>query len=245
MKKRAAITLALLLLLALAAAFALWCAVFYRADDTARAALVSDAAVSVARTDYGWFFDGPGEDAALIFYPGAKVEETAYAPLLRQLAERGVDVCLVKMPLRLAVFGADRAGAVMAEHSCARWYIGGHSLGGAVAANYASSHPGGLEGLVLLAAYPTHPLEGALLQISLYGSEDGVLDRARLEAGRRYAPARSEELVIEGGNHAGFGSYGPQRGDGAALIPPAEQWAQAADFIADLIVPELALVPAA
>ena len=233
MKKPAAILLASLLLVL--AAFALYCAVYYHADGTALEALASDAAVRVEQRDYGWLFDGPGEDAALIFYPGGKVEETAYAPLLRQLAERGVDVCLVRMPLRLAVFGADRADSVMAEHAYARWYIGGHSLGGAVAANYASSHPGALEGLVLLAAYPTHPLDGTAEEISLYGSEDGVLDRARLEAGRQYAPARSEELVIEGGNHAQFGSYGPQRGDGEAAIPPAEQWAQAAAFIASEI----------
>ena len=230
MKKPAAILLASLLLVL--AAFALYGAVYYHADETALEALASDAAVRVERTDYGWLFDGPGEDAALIFYPGGKVKETAYAPLLRQLAEKGVDACLVRMPLRLAVFGADRADSVMAQHAYARWYIGGHSLGGAVAANYASSHPGGLEGLVLLAAYPTHPLDGTAEEISLYGSEDGVLDRARLEAGRQYAPARSEELVIEGGNHAQFGSYGPQRGDGEAAIPPAEQWAQAAAFIA-------------
>ena len=217
---------------ALLAGAALYCAVYYHADETALAALGSGGSVSVARTDYGWLFDGPGEDAALIFYPGAKVEETAYAPLLRQLAERGVDVCLVKMPLRLALLGMDRAGTVMAEHDYARWYIGGHSLGGAVAANYASAHPGELDGLVLLAAYPTHPLGGTGTEISLYGSEDGVLDRDRLEAGRQYAPERSEELVIEGGNHAQFGSYGSQRGDGEASIPPAEQWAQAADFIA-------------
>ena len=233
MKKPAAILLASLLLVL--AAFALYCAVYYHADGTALEALASDAAVRVEQRDYGWLFDGPGEDAALIFYPGGKVEETAYAPLLRQLAERGVDVCLVRMPLRLAVFGTDRADSVMAEHAYARWYIGGHSLGGAVAANYASSHPGALEGLVLLAAYPTHPLDGTAEEISLYGSEDGVLDRARLEAGRQYAPARSEELVIEGGNHAQFGSYGPQRGDGEAAIPPAEQWAQAAAFIASEI----------
>ena len=219
-------------LLALIAGAALYCAVYYHADETALAALASDGSVSVTRTDYGWRFDGPGEDAALIFYPGAKVEETAYAPLLRRLAERGVDVCLVRMPLRLAVLGADRAETVMAEENYARRYIGGHSLGGAVAANYASAHPGEFEGLVLLAAYPTHPLDGTGTEISLYGSEDGVLDRARLEAGRQFAPARSEELLIEGGNHAQFGSYGSQRGDGVASIPPEEQWAQAAEFIA-------------
>lgn len=125
-----------------------------------------------------------------------------------------------------------RAAAVMAEHDYARWYLGGHSLGGAVAANYAAAEPEGLEGLVLLSAYPTKPLAPELRELSLYGTEDGVLSLARLEQGRQFAPPESEELVIEGGNHAQFGSYGAQRGDGAATIAPEEQWTQAASFIA-------------
>ena len=53
---------------------------YYRADVAAEEALVSDGNVSVERTGYGWYFDGPGEESALVFYPGGKVEETAYAP---------------------------------------------------------------------------------------------------------------------------------------------------------------------
>ena len=216
----------------LAAAFAVWAAGYYRADDKALAALAPGGTVSVARTDYGWLFDGPGTDAALIFYPGARVEETAYAPLLRRLAEKGTDVCLLRAPLHLAFFDMDRAESVRREYDYARCYVGGHSLGGACAAICASRHPGDFAGVVLLAAYPTKTLDGDMTELTLYGTEDGVLDRARLEEGRQYAPDRSAELVIEGGNHAQFGSYGRQRGDGEAAIPPEEQWAQAADFIA-------------
>lgn len=216
----------------LAAGFLIYSAVYYRADERALAALVSDGTVRVERTDYGYFFDGPGEDAALIFYPGAKVEETAYAPLMRALAERGVDVCLLRMPLHMAFFAMDRAEDVLEEHDYERWYVGGHSLGGAVAAICASKHPDDFDGVVLCAAYPTKPLDEEQIELSVYGSEDGVLDRGRLEEGRRFAPGESEELVIDGGNHAQFGSYGTQRGDGEASIPPEEQWERAADFIA-------------
>ena len=113
---------------------------YYHADRTALAALDSDDIVSVSKTEYGWFFDGPSEKDMLIFYPGGKVEETAYAPLLHLLAEQGMDICLVKMPFRLAVLGADKADQVMAQHDYARWYIGGHSLGGVMAADYAAAH---------------------------------------------------------------------------------------------------------
>lgn len=97
--------------------------------NSAYAALKSDDTVTVTQTAYGWFFDGPSETDALIFYPGGKVEETAYAPLLHALAERGMDCCLVSMPFRLAVFGVNKADQVMAQYDYAHWYIGGHSLG--------------------------------------------------------------------------------------------------------------------
>ena len=228
MRKRLWIPLALLCLCA--AAFLLFALDYYRADASAEAALRSDALVRVERTEHGWFFDGPERDDALIFYPGAKVEAAAYAPLLRRVAAGGTDVFLVEMPLRFAFLGMDRAEEVMAEHDYARWAIGGHSLGGAVAANYVSAHPGVFDALVLCAAYPTKPL-GELREISLSGSEDGVLNRAKLEAGRAFAPPESAELVIEGGNHARFGSYGEQRGDGEASISAEEQQTIAAAFI--------------
>lgn len=226
----------------LAAGFLLYAAVYYRADQTALDALCSDERVQISRTDYGWFFDGPAEDRALIFYPGGKVEETAYAPLLRMLAEQGTDVCLVKMPLRLAVLAPGRAELVLAEHDYETWYIGGHSLGGTIAASYAAEHPGAFRGLALLAAYPIRPLDPELHVLSVYGSEDGVLSRERLAEGEQYFPENVLILEIPGGNHAQFGSYGPQRGDGQALIRPEEQWAETAALLAET-APALASGP--
>ena len=85
---------------------------YCRAGDKALGALEPDS-VSVERAEYGWFFDGPADDRCLIFYPGAKVDETAYAPLLRTLAASGVDCFAVKMPLGYAFLGVNRAKKLM------------------------------------------------------------------------------------------------------------------------------------
>ena len=90
--------------------------VFYRADQTAIDALSSDELVNISQTDYGWFFDGPSEENAIIFYPGGKVEEVAYAPMLHALASQGVDVMLVSMPARLAILDVDAADEVLTQY---------------------------------------------------------------------------------------------------------------------------------
>ena len=228
---RKKLIVALAAVCALLGAFLAYTGIYYRADDTALAALQSDGAVQVAREDWGWLFDGPAAEPALIFYPGAKVEATAYAPMLRLLAARGMDVCLVEMPFRLAIFGVNAADGVMRQCAHERWYVGGHSLGGAMAADYAARHGDALEGLVLFGAYPARPLPDGIALLSLRGSEDGVLNPAKLEKGWDYAPEATVEKVIEGGNHAQFGNYGAQKGDGEAAIPAAAQQDMAVDFI--------------
>ena len=152
--KRAAMAAAVLLVV-LAVFWGIYVNTYYHADESAGAFLVSDEQVRVEKTEYGWFLDGPSEENALIFYPGAKVEETAYAPILHRFAEEGMDVCLVKMPFRLAFFGISKASDVMAQYEYENWYIGGHSLGGAMSAVYAADHGDELKGIVLLAAYAT------------------------------------------------------------------------------------------
>ncbi len=224
-------TITALILLALIAAFFAYTASYARADQSALDALGSDQTVSVSQTEYGYLFDGPSTDSALIFYPGGKVDERAYAQLLRQIAAHGIDVCLVKMPFHLAVFGMNRADQVMETESYQTWYIGGHSLGGAMAANYAAGHASSLRGLILLAAYPTKPLSDDLSLLSIYGTEDGVLQMKAYENGKQYWPSDAQELAIAGGNHAQFGNYGPQSGDGAAKISAAEQQKETVEHI--------------
>ena len=231
MKKAVKWFIPVFIILLLAGSFLVYAGIFYHADATALAALESDDAVSVTPASYGWFFDGPSAEDVLIFYPGAKVEETAYAPLLHELAGKGMDVCLVKMPFRFAFFGTDKADAVIRMYDYEHCYIGGHSLGGAMAAEFAAGHSDQLTGLILLAAFPTKQISDELLEISIYGSEDRVLNMAKIEAGRALAPADYFEYRIEGGNHAQFGNYGVQKGDGAAAITGPEQQQSTVDFI--------------
>ena len=188
--------------------------------------------VSVTEMSDGLYLDGPGDNAAMIFYPGAKVEYTAYLPLLSDLAEQGIDCFLIKMPCNLAFFGQNKAKKIMDSYEYDYWYLSGHSLGGAMAASYASGHLESLNGLVLLAAYPTKSLKSDSFSVlSLYGSEDGVLNMEKMEEGKAYMPVDYAEVCIEGGNHAQFGNYGEQKGDHVADISREEQQAQTVEAI--------------
>lgn len=179
--------------------------------------------------DYIVYGDTAGS-CGFVFYPGAKVEETAYAPILDELAEAGICCVVVKMPYHLAVLDADAAKRVMQDFpDVKQWYIGGHSLGGAMAAGYAAKHESAFAGLILLAAYPTDALQD-LPVLSIYGSEDTVLNHEKYVDSISLAKHLTER-VIEGGNHAGFGNYGAQEGDGEAEISDEEQWQETVDYI--------------
>ena len=229
----------LLLLVILAAVLAVGVYVndYYPAGPGALAALESDETVTVERNDDAVVFRPAEPQAGLIFYPGGKVEHTAYAPLLRQLAERGVLCVLPEMPLRLAVLDADAAADIPEQFPQVEdWYLGGHSLGGAMAAGYAADHAEHYEGLLLLAAYSTKDLSDTELRVlSLYGSEDGVLDWENYEKYRSNLPADAVEQVIDGGCHACFGSYGPQKGDGVPTITEEQQLRITAEAILTLM----------
>lgn len=214
----------------------------YHADETAQKALLSDDAVEVTKTDYGWFMDGPSEKDALIFYPGARVEVASYAPILHDVAAAGMDVFLMDMPYDLALLVPDKADEVISLYSYENRYIGGHSLGGCVAADYASKHADEVEGVIFLASYPAKAMDDRLKCISIYGSDDGVLNWSRMTKAGRYLPKNTEKYVIEGGNHGQFGNYGQQFGDKEATISDKEQQKQAAERIIEW-VSDQAVIP--
>lgn len=221
--------------MALVGTFLVYTSFYYHADEVALAALVSDERVTVEETEYGWRFDGSSDEVALVFYPGGKVEPSAYAPLLHLLASRGVDACLVRMPFNLAFFDIGAAGRLREAYDYERWYVGGHSLGGVAAAIYAADHADAVEGLVLCAAYPTRQLADSLTVVSVYGSRDAILNLSSLEKGLAKVPGRLVRHAIEDGNHAQFGSYGPQDGDGEPTISAEEQRSEAVEVIVDAI----------
>ncbi len=213
---------------------------YYRADEVAVAAMAYQADDVQIEQDGNvtWFI--PREPTAgLIFYPGGKVEHTAYAPLLQACTEKGLLCALVRMPGNLAVLDANAADGLQEKHpEVTTWYIAGHSLGGAMAANYVAAHLEDFNGLILLAAYSTKDLTQTPLQVlSVYGSEDGVMNREAYKKNWANLPADTTEVILEGGCHAQFGSYGAQDGDGTPTISSEEQIRQTADAIAAFAVP--------
>ncbi len=206
----------------------------YNAGNTAHRALIGDSKVSVsAQKNEAIIFSPEEPRAGLIFYPGGKVEYEAYAPLMHALAENGFLCILLHMPLNLAVLDPNAAEGYPEQYpeiDC--WYIGGHSLGGAMAANYVKKHTDEYDGLILLAAYSTADLSGSDLDVlCIYGSNDGVLNLEKYEACKKNLPEDFTEEVIDGGCHAFFGNYGAQKGDGVPAITNDEQIQTTVDFI--------------
>lgn len=283
----------LVILIAIACALALgihvYASDYYHALPEATNAEESAGSVQVQKVDNGDVTFVPADGtvtAALVFYPGGKVEADAYAPLLARLAEKNVACVLVRMPENLAVLAPNRADrgrteleqaisgqAAGADASSSRaadsdgtevtdtsdsdedssngrqatnpnnaqaedsndipWIMAGHSLGGAMAASYAAGHTETYQGLVLLAAYSTADLtQSGLRVLSIYGSNDGVLDRDTYRTDFANLPQGTTEYVIDGGIHSYFGMYGHQDGDGDATITNDEQLDLTADAIA-------------
>ncbi len=242
MKKRTKVILAVCLtfLFLLGIGGYAYVADYYHADEAALAAMayLTDDVQIKEDGNVTWFI--PQEPiAGLIFYPGGKVEHTAYAPLLRACAEQGFLCALVWMPDNLAVLDANAADGLPEKYpKITTWYIAGHSLGGAMAANYAAAHSDDYSGLILLAAYSTKNLTQTPLRVlSIYGSEDGVMDRDAYKKNWANLPADTTEVILEGGCHAQFGSYGFQDGDGTPTISGEEQIRQTAEAIATFAVP--------
>lgn len=216
----------LLAMLLLAAGFFWYVSDYYRAEDAALDVLASGENIEV-QGSLTILSPSYPTDTAIIFYPGAKVEAAAYLPLLNQLRQTGLTCILVEMPFYLAIFDVNAAEDVMAQFpDIQHWYIAGHSMGGAMASQFASEHPDEVDGLILLGAYlygDYPPADTLTVYGSLNQSVEDEIDY-------------TENVVeIQGGNHAQFGNYGPQEGDLPATISAEEQQAQTVEAISDFI----------
>ena len=225
-KVSAIVSAAVLALVIIVGACAVYVGDYYRADQGAIESFTPMNSVSVKTLDDGTLVFSPGNTTAgFIFYPGGKVEHTAYQPFMAACAQRGILCILVKMPFNLAVLDMDAAEGIHAQYpEIEDWYIGGHSLGGSMAASYLASHPEDYEGLILLGSYSTADLsESGLDVLSVYGSEDMVINRVKYDECKSNLPEGFTEIVIDGGCHAYFGMYGAQEGDGIPRITNEEQ----------------------
>ena len=204
----------------------------------AQAATPSDEGVSVSTEPWLTFTPAEPSGTGLIFYPGGRVEPESYAPPLQAIASDGYITIVPDMPFGLAVLAPDTADEIIeAFPDIERWVIGGHSLGGAMAAQYTAENEG-IDGLALWAAYPPADVDLSAAPIaatSIYASEDGLTSLVEIEASRAQLPPDTVFIEIDGGNHAGFGSYGEQDGDGVATIDPEEQQAQVVAATVELL----------
>lgn len=193
-----------------------------------------------ARVERGWYVFEPREQpaAGFIFYPGGLVDPAAYAPLMQRLSDGGVRAVIVPMPLDLAIFGQKRARDVIAAYpEIDTWVIGGHSLGGAMAAEFVKRGTDDIDGIAFLASYSAKSTDLSAMPIkavSIYGTEDGVAGDVFEESLQRL-PRGTATVVIEGGNHAQFGDYGPQEGDGTAAVSRDRQQQLTAEAILRLV----------
>lgn len=172
-----------------------------------------------------------------IFYPGAKVEHEAYLPLMEACAAEGILCVLVEMPMYFPLMNAAAADGIPDMYpQIERWYIGGHSLGGYAASDYVSRHEDDYAGLILLASYSGVDLTGSNLSVlSIYGSEDQIMNRGRYEEGKTNLPAGYTEIIIEDGCHAYFGMYDGQDGSESLSVTNEEQLYITASAIADFV----------
>lgn len=225
---------------ALGLGFVVWASDSLQPMPVALVALQSDSQVQVQTEPWLEFRPiNESPSVGVIFYPGGKVDPRAYAPPMHQIAAQGYLAVIVPMPLNLAVLAPGKASQVMAAYpEIMDWIIGGHSLGGAMAANFVKQNPTLLDGLFFWAAYPASgdDLSQETINVaSVSGSLDGLATPDKIEASRVLLPADTIWIPIEGGNHAQFGWYGDQPGDNPAEISRAEQQKIAIQAVLDLL----------
>lgn len=203
--------------------------VYYKADETALAILEENENITIIDN---LLILSPDEETdngiGIMFYPGAKVESTAYLPILDKLRDEGFTCVLIEMPFNMAIFNVDAGDDVFELNlDIESWYIMGHSMGGSLATSYAADNQDKLDGAILLGAYiyGDYPAEDAL---TIYGTFN-----SNLEEKMDYT---ENIVIIDGGNHAQFGNYGKQDGDPDATITADEQQNIAVDAIVEFIL---------
>jgi MFS transporter, DHA1 family, tetracycline resistance protein len=221
----------LFVVMALVIVFVAWGSTPPRPMPEALSALQSDAQVKVTAGQWLTFEPvGEAPTTGLILYPGGRVDYRSYAPAAHAIAAQGYLVIITRAPLNLAVLHPGAASDVIRAYpGIQHWAIGGHSLGGTMAANFANSHPGAVQALILWASYPASSDDlstSDLKVISISGTLDGLSTPVKIEASRALLPADTTWVAIRGGDHAQFGWYGDQAGDNPATISREEQQAQ-------------------
>ena len=238
-KKRLILLILLLVVVVAVAGFSYYVSDYYHADSNATEALSSNNGYSVVNNSESITFTPTNNKTTtgIIFYPGAKVQPEAYSVIASKLAQNGYTTIIVKMPFNLAIFGVDRANNVINQHNDIQtWVIGGHSLGGVFASDFAVKNQDKIKGVIYLAAYPnTNASNASFKALSIRGSLDGLATQDQITKNLDKFPKNTTFITIDGGNHYNFGDYGGQSGDNNSTITRQEQQNQTVIAIINFI----------
>lgn len=166
-------------------------------------------------------------DTGIVLYPGALVEPLSYAYYANELSKQGYLVAIPEVTFNLSIMDNEKASEFINEHEeIDSWYVAGHSMGGVSATAYANNHKDQVDGVILLASYPSTSTDLSMTELnvlSIYAENDGLSTEDKIQAKVEYLPSETTYVEIEGGNHAQFGMYGEQSGDGEATVSTIEQ----------------------
>ena len=236
MKKKIIITISVILGIILGGSL-VWSSKSYKPNELAIQALNSDKKIEVKNDKFISFTpQNQKVEKGFIFYPGAGVEPEAYAPICREIALKGYEVVIAKMPLNLAILSPNKADKIISSYNNIKtWAIGGHSLGGVMASKYASNHDD-IKAVAFYASYPSNDeLKDLDLEVlSLYGEKDGVLNKGNLAKSKENLPSDAKFIEIKG-DHSQFGDYGLQNGDEKASITEEKQFETTANYTIEVL----------
>jgi hypothetical protein len=232
------VTIVIVTVLVLAAVgFLFWTHLTLRGERAAALDAWRDPAIAITSTDAAIVMEPTGANSGtgLVFVPGARVDPYAYLYKLSGIVESGVTVVITKPVLGLALFDTRplktfTAAAPGVDH----WFVGGHSLGGVRACLMAQGSDA--SGLVLFGSYCANDLSRSGLSVlSIAGSEDGLSTESKIAGAKSLLPADTQFVRIDGLNHAGFGDYGLQPGDGESRLTDADERAAITAALRELL----------
>ena len=160
----------------------------------------------------------------LVFVSGGLVEERAYLYNLASIAKlNNLTVHIPKVAFKLAIIDQGVIDKVVKKNGLTNYFVAGHSLGGVIACYHTKQNQEAVKGLILMGSYCEESISEYKGQVlSIAGSEDKVMDSKRRDEKNAGLPTQAIIETIIGANHAQFGNYGKQNGDGIATATEPE-----------------------